>query len=176
MITLSPAKTGLKVTGGSKPLIVYPGSAQNAPDQVVLLSVPEEEPGSHVLSWPGEYNFGDITIRGVAHREGQQVSFTAMIDGFRLGFLSGPLQDWSDAQLESVGDVDVLVMPLGEAKVVQKLVDEFDPRVLVVVPGEEGDPNDPLLKQLGAKPESKVKEVKLKGNLPQEGREVWVLG
>ncbi|MDB4978239.1 MAG: hypothetical protein JWM56_425 [Candidatus Peribacteria bacterium] len=176
MITFSSLTSGIKVTGPDKTFIVYPKSSEGASQSTqVLLSVPEEEPTANTISWPGEYNIGSVSLKGIAHRDGQQVSFVAIMDDVRLCFISSPLQQWSDAQMETAGNIDVLVMPTGDIKLIQKLVDEFDPRILVLVPGEEGDPEDPMFKALGANDASMMKEFKLKGGLPQEGRQVVVL-
>jgi hypothetical protein len=77
--------------------------------------------------------------------------------------------------MEAVGDIDVLVLPTDEVKVAQKLVDEFDPRVLILLPTKDADAYAAIAKVVGVKPEAVVDEYKLKGQLPQEGREVVVL-
>jgi hypothetical protein len=176
MITLSPLASGLKVVGPNSTFVVFPKDTSAATDNtIVLLSIPEEVPSKNVISWPGEYNISNVTLRGIAHKEGQQVSFMAIMDDTKVAFLSTPLVDWSSDQIESAGDIDVLVMPIGDQRTTQKLIDEFDPRVLVLVPGSDGDPQDPTFKALGAKDDSIMSELKLKGSLPQEGRQVVIL-
>ena len=93
----------------------------------------------------------------------------------RCAFLSSPLQEWTDKQLESVGDVDVLALPADDLKLSQKLIDEFDPRVLIILPSKNKDTYDSLAKVVGVKSENIVSEYKLKAQLPAEGREVVVL-
>ena len=168
----------VKCLGGDKPLVVFPGKSTEKSawkDAVVLLSTPEEAPKGSTISWPGEYNLAGISIRGVGHKEGQQVSYVAELDGVRTLFLSTPLEDWTDQQLALVGEVDVLVVPQGDAKLVQKLVDEFDPRMLVIVSDESGKLDPEILKSCGAQGKEHVSEYKLKSSLPAEGREVVVL-
>lgn len=176
MITLTSLGSGsFKVSGTPKPLIVFPKDAEKASGDnvIVLSSTPQEQSKEMVLSWPGEYNVSEISFKGIGHLEGKQVSYTADCDGVRCAFLSSPLQDWTDKQMEFVGDVDVLVLPTNDAKLVQKLVDEFDPRVLVLIPGEDKAAHAAVMKSFGAK--ETVSEYKLKGSMPQEGREVIVL-
>lgn len=166
---------GLRVTGGPLTLSVFPAEKASPKEGILTLSaLPDEEPRKGTVSWPGEYNQGGVSIRGVGHFEGQQVSYTATLDGVHCAFLSSPLQDWSDAQLESVPDIDVLAIPAEEVKLVQKLVDEFDPRVLLLLPSQ-GKVSPEILKAVGAQG-SAVKEYKQKGALPAEGREVVVFG
>jgi hypothetical protein len=141
---------------------------------MTFLSEAEEETTDGVISWPGEYNAAGVSIRGIGHKDGQQVSFVMQADGTRLAFLSSPLQDWTEHQIETVGDIDVLFLPAEDVKLVQKLVDEFDPRVIVVLPGKDKDETDSVFKAIGAKGVAAVDEYKLKG-LPAEGRDVVVL-
>jgi hypothetical protein len=163
--------TGIRLTGGEKPILVFPpDSVKKDADMTILLSLPEEDPVSAIVSWPGEYSIANASIRGIGHTEGRQVSYVVELDGVRTAFLSSPLQDWTDKQLEMVGDIDVLVLPTDEVKLVQKLVDEFDPRALLLIPSQDVQE---VVKTIGAK--ETVSEYKLKGALPAEGREVYVL-
>ncbi|TSC58607.1 MAG: hypothetical protein Greene041619_481 [Candidatus Peregrinibacteria bacterium Greene0416_19] len=167
--------SSIRVTGAGKIVIVFPTEGMKMPDRdfIALLPVPQESPTVHLISWPGEYNEAGISIKGVGHVEGQQVSYVLQAENLTIAFLSRPLQDWSDKQLEMVGDIDVLVIPAFDAKLVQKLVDEFDPRVLVLTVSD-GAESEAVLKQIGAHGE-RVDEYKLKGSLPAEGRETVVL-
>lgn len=172
MLTFSALDSGIRVTDGSASLVVFPRAA-GAKANVTLLSVPEEVPTEGVISWPGEYDTAGVTLRGIAHNDGQQVSFIAVMDGTRVGFLSAPLQEWRQDQMETAGDLDVLVVPMTDAKLAQKLIDEFDPRVLMLVPTGDAEASTALSKSLGAT-SAPVSEHKVKA-LPQEGREVVVL-
>lgn len=176
MLTFSALGNGsLRVAGGAKPLVIFPASKTSASDAIVLFAAPEEQPAEGTISWPGEYNMGGVSVRGVGHKEGQQVSYVAEIDGLRVLFLSSPLQDWTDPQIQAVGDIDVLVLPTGDVKLVQKLVDEFDPRVLIYVPGAEKGDEGAIIKAIGAQNAARTAEYKQKGSMPAEGREVVVL-
>lgn len=142
---------------------------------ITLLSSPEEEVSKGTISWPGEYDMQGVLIRGIGHDEGSRVSFVLTIDNVRIACLSAPLHDWNDHELELLGDVDVFVTPTGDAKLVQKLVDEIDPRILVPLQTGEDASFSEILKSMGAQDVEPVAEYKLKGSLPSEGREVVVL-
>ncbi|MBI3336693.1 hypothetical protein HYZ98_03975 [Candidatus Peregrinibacteria bacterium] len=164
---------GIQCTGGQQPLLVYP-SGSSDPKGVTLLGIPEEQPRAKVFSWPGEYNSAGMTLRGIGHTEGRQVSFVAVINSVRCAFISSPLHEWTDHELELLGDIAVLVVPAEKPKILQKIIDEVDPRVLVLVPaGGKMDPE--VLSVCGAKTVDPVSEYKLKGALPAEGREVVIL-
>ncbi|MSR87314.1 hypothetical protein EXS70_04055 [Candidatus Peribacteria bacterium] len=175
MLTFTALTTSsFRVTGGTTPVTVFPAKASTGgKDGITLLSVPEETDTPGAISWPGEYNVGGISVKGIGHNDGKQVSYVADIDGVRCAFLSSPVLDWTDKQIESVGDIAVLVLPATDGKLVQKLVDEFDPRVLIILPGTEKGALGSVEKVIGVK--ERASEYKLKGALPAEGREVVVL-
>jgi hypothetical protein len=174
MLTFSAlGPSSFRLTGGATPIVAFPETVKASKDAITLASVPEDKQLENVISWPGEYNMGGVSFRGIGHDEGKQVSYIADVDGIRVGFVSSPLKDWSDKQLESVGDIDALVMPAGDAKLAQKLVDEIDPRVLILLPTKDKDALKAVEKVIGVKERSS--EYKIKGSLPQEGREVVVL-
>ena len=164
---------GLRCTGADKPLTAFDPKAAQSGD-IVLLPLPQENPPATTISWPGEYDIAGITIRGIGQAEGKIVSFITVIDGYRCAFLASPLQDWTDPELEQLGDVHVLAMPAENAKLAQKLLEEIDPRVLILCPGSQGGIDNDVLKSCGALGKEFVAEHKVKG-LPAEGREVVIL-
>lgn len=164
---------GIQCSGADRPLTVYPSGSID-PKAVTLLSKPEEEPTAGVFSWPGEYDIAGMTIKGVGHTEGRQVSFVVVMNGVRCAFLSSPLHEWSDHELEFLGDVAVLSVPAEKPKILQKIIDEVDPRMLILLP-VQGKIDADVLNVCGAKNVEPVSEYKLKGALPAEGREVVVL-
>ena len=109
-----------------------------------------------------------------ALREGQQVSYVVDVDGVRCAFLSSPLQDWTDYELELLGDIDVLAISGEKPKVVQKIVEEVDPRMVVITP-IDGKVEGGIVAACGGEGVEPTKEFKLKGSLPPEGRQVVVL-
>lgn len=162
---------GLVCSGGPKSLAIFPRGA--AGTDVSLLAVPEEELREKHISWPGEYDIAGIAIRGIGYSEGQQVSYTVHLPGVRCAFLSSPLREWSEAAVEQLGSIDLLALPGENATMVQKLLDAVDPRILFLLPSKNGIDRD-VLKVCGAEGKEHVKEYRLKGALPTEGREVVV--
>lgn len=174
MITFSlSGSSGFSCRGGSVALDVFP-SGKTTEGCTALLSVPEEEPTKGKISWPGEYDIGGASIRGIGQKEGQQVSYVVDIDGVSCAFLSSPLQDWSDYELELLGDIDVLAISGEKPKVVQKIVEEVDPRMVVITP-IDGKLEGGIVAACGGEGVEPTKEFKLKGSLPPEGRQVVVL-
>lgn len=159
---------------GEKKLVAFPDSADDKSD-ISLLGSPEEEVRPGVVSWPGEYDVGGIAIRGIGHDEGQRVSYVIDDGKVRMAFISTPLHEWADYNLELLGDVDILCIPTDDTKIAQKLIDEVDPRVLIPLPTKDEKTFVELLKTVGAQDKEIEKEYKLKGGLPAEGREVVIL-
>lgn len=156
------------------PVVSFPEKPQSG--AINLLPSPQENPNRELISWPGEYDVAGVTIRGVGQVEGQKISYAVEIDHIRIAFPNAPLEVWDDIDLERLGDIHVLVLPADDVKLCQKLIDDIDPRVLIVVPGSDGTLHQDVLKAAGALDKEHVSEYKLKGSLPQEGREVVVFG
>ena len=149
--------------------------ADKAKGDVVLLASPEDAPTHDRISWPGEYDIGGISIRGIGHDEGERVSYVIDNDGVRCAFISSPVHQWTDYEYELLGNIDVLCIPADDAEMVQKIVDEVDPRVLIPLPTKDEKMFAEVLKVNGAQAKGAEDEFKVKGSLPQEGREVVVL-
>lgn len=170
--TSSDGRSLLVETGSKQKLAFFP--AKPLSNALNLLSKPEEEPSKDTISWPGEYDVGGISIRGIGQQEGGHVSFVCEAEGVRFAVLPAPLQDWTDHEFEVLGDVAVLAIQGNDPRVVQKIVEEVDPRVIIPLSSEKSTTND-VLKVIGAMGTAAVPEWKLKGALPAEGRQVIVL-
>jgi hypothetical protein len=164
----------LKCTGGPRAFVVFPKKPEAG--MLSLFPSPEENPAKEFISWPGEYDIGGVTIKGIGQAEGQKVSYVVEADGIRIAFPASPLEDWANEDIEKLGDVHVLVLPAEDPKKCQTLLDEIDPRVLFIVPAEDGTLHPDVLKACGAIGKEQVKEYKLKGAFGAEGREVVVFG
>lgn len=140
-----------------------------------LLSAPEDDVNKGVISWPGEYDVDGLAIRGIGHDEGQRVSYVIDDGKVRMAFIATPLHEWTDNELELLGDIDVLCIPADDPKLAQKLIDTVDPRVLIPLPTNDDATFNDVLKAIGAKADDEEKEYKLKGSLPAEGRDVVIL-
>ena len=155
-------------------VVSFPDAADEKA-KISLLGSPEEEVHPGVISWPGEYDIAGGAIRGIGHDEGKRVSYVADNGKVRIAFLSTPLHDWEDHDLELLGDVDVLCMPGDDSKLAQKIIDEVDPRVLIPLPTKDEKTFKELLKVVGAEGKEIEPEFKIKGGLPAEGRQVVIL-
>ncbi len=159
-------------TGSKVKLVFFPEKAVSG--AITLLPKPEEVPAEGTISWPGEYDMGGVSIRGIGQNEGGHVSFVCEAEGVRIAVLSAPLHDWTDNDFALLGDVAVLAIQGDDSKLAQKIIEEVDPRVIIPLASEKSTAND-VLKIIGAVGTAAVSEWKLKGGLPAEGRQVIVL-
>lgn len=165
----------------------YKNVVQLATDKQFSLSTGEDEVA---FEGPGEYEVGPFSIRGVAakrHTDGDTDEMNSTIyhidiGEVRIGVIGNVHFELSEDQLESIGVVDILVIPVGgggytiDALNAANIVRQVEPRI--VIPVHYADPAIPypvsqepvelFTKELGAPVEvlSKLK-VKALANLPQ---------
>lgn len=142
----------------------------------------------------GEYEIKNIAIEGVQvphdDKDGKE---RGMVTAYRfdmddisiahLADLGGPL---NSKQLETLGNVDVLLIPVGgkftlDAKKAVEVVSQIEPRIVIpmhyAVPGliYDLDSVDKFIKELGVKPRMEEKLKVTKRDLPQEDMELVIL-
>lgn len=144
----------------------------------------KEEP-KIVIEGPGEYEVSNISIRGVAMKshydpEARSTSYRLDIAGFRvavLGHIAGVL---SDSQLEELGVVDLVTLPVGgggytlDAHEAAAVIRQIDPKIVIPTHYEDKNlkyevPQDNLegfLKELGATQHDTVEKLKMKAGSP----------
>jgi L-ascorbate metabolism protein UlaG (beta-lactamase superfamily) len=143
-----------------------------------------------IIDSPGEYEVGDFTIRGIAatrhidtpDQEKLSTVYRVECGDIRMAIVGNIDPKLSDEQLESVGVVDVLVLPVGgggytlDATSAAAMVRNIDPKVVVPVHYADSglryevpqDTLDVFTKELGA-PVEQVSKLKVKSSasLPQ---------
>lgn len=149
-----------------------------------------------VISAPGEYEVEGIFIFGLAGSHGgkkgeereKNIIFSISFDNLRLVHLGDLGEALTDAQIDELGKVDILFMPVGgaytlDAKAAAELVGRIEPRIVIpmryLVPGVNerlGLENtvEDFLKELGVETEPVETLNVLREKLPDE-REVVVL-
>ena len=154
------------------------------PDDVALYTgaAPEQTPARLMITGPGEYEVSDISIMGVAARAhideaGSAATMFKLIAGDQSVLFTGHIYpELSEAQMEAIGRVDVMVVPVGgngytiDPVGALKLIKEVEPKL--VIPTHYADkslkfpmPQQDLanaLKELGMEPKETVTKLKLK--------------
>jgi L-ascorbate metabolism protein UlaG (beta-lactamase superfamily) len=92
--------------------------------------------GGRAFARPGEYDVRDVAIVGVQSRAGAEMNtiFTAHVEGMalcHLGALSEPL---TAHQIDAIGRVDVLFLPLDGGPDAVELINALEPKVVVPLP------------------------------------------
>jgi L-ascorbate metabolism protein UlaG (beta-lactamase superfamily) len=113
--------------------------------------VPDHE-ARFKIDMPGEYETAGIIVHGVAARshmdeEGKNAAtiYTLEADGTRVAILGHIYPELSEAQLEEIGRVDIVVVPVGnsgytlDAIGALKIIKQIEPKV--VVPTHFADKN-----------------------------------
>jgi len=160
-------------------------------DVVAITSA--EVAGAHegarmVLSTPGEFEVAGSLIVGVPTRlhvdetGDHGTSYVIAMDGIRVGFLGNIAPELSGDQLEQLGEIDVLILPVGghgltlDAESAAALVGQFEPGYVIPVHYDDGastyampqDPLDNFLAQVGMHPEPVAKLKVTDRDLPSE--------
>lgn len=154
-----------------------------------------------IVDWPGEYEARGIIVQGIAAYDrprekeegkkdaaGKVIVYTMQVDGFKICHLSNLGHKLTPEMLEQIGDVDILLIPVGgteclDAKKAHEVIEQLDPRI--VIPMYYKTPGialslaeiDGFLKEVGLHAPQKEKTLKFQtpANLPQEQTEYRVL-
>lgn len=145
-----------------------------------------------ILSGPGEYEVKNVFVTGLTtyHKNGsaehpeRNIAYFFDFDGFIVGHLGDLGQVPSQTQVEEVGDIDVLFVPVGggdvlEASRAAEVIGLLEPRILIPMhyqhPGLEPslaaklDPVEKFLKELGITDPERLESLKItKSALPEE--------
>lgn len=152
-----------------------------------VVSPPKTEP-KILISQPGEYEVSDVSIQGIAARshmdeEGKfsATAFNIISEDMHVAVLGHIYPELSDSQLEAMGTIDVLVVPVGgngytlDSLGALKLIKEIEPKIVIPTHFDTKGityevPQQPLeeaLKGLAMESVEPVAKLKLKpGDLP----------
>lgn len=126
-----------------------------------------------IIDGPGEYEVKGAMITGIPARRhtdetGEAVAiYRVNADGYNVALLGNIAPKLSSAQLEILGQVDVLVVPVGghgltlDALAASEIVSQVEPKFVVPTHYDDGkttyampqDKIDTFLKEMGASPE-----------------------
>jgi L-ascorbate metabolism protein UlaG (beta-lactamase superfamily) len=162
----------MKVVTLSRPSMVY----KTAPAE------------AKIFNWPGEYETGGNHFVGIAsfhdvkesEKQEENTLFRMEIGGLRLCHLGALGTKLTPEQLESVGDVDILFIPIGldgtiDAKKAKEVIEQVEPRVMIPMMFNE-EKLTAFLKEMGAVTAERLDQFTVKrSELPEEMSKVVVL-
>lgn len=149
-----------------------------------------------IVDQPGEYEVADISIQGVAARAhidepGQKnaVFYKIIIDDTRIAVLGNIYPELSNSQLETLGAVDILFVPVGgngysiDGVGALKLIKDIEPKI--VIPTHFDDPAvqypvpqqslEVALKEISMESQQTMPKLKLKAGDIADGMQLIVL-
>lgn len=186
-------KGGIKLTGKAISVLCDPFEASpkvlGSADVVVWSQIDDIIPSAGmVIDTPGEYEVKGALIQGIPTRlhideaGNRGTLYTITIDGVDVVYTGNIAPGLSDAQLEAIGEVDVLVVPVGghgltlDATGAASIVSQVEPKY--VIPTHYGDDGakypveqeklEAFLKEMGSNPEPISKLKVSSADLPQE--------
>lgn len=139
--------------------------------------------GSFVVAQPGEYEIGDVSITGVAaqaHVDGPDTKSATMYrivaDDVRLAVVGHIDAKLSEAQLEDLGTIDVLLVPVGghgftlDSVGARQVIKAIEPKLIIPSYYDDAKLTLPVpavkledaLKELAIEPKERVAKLKLK--------------
>lgn len=186
-ISLTTKKATIVVDGAIKQVglkdVVKKGSIQLATQTGFA---PDSDAAAITIDMPGEYEVQGISIRGVAAKRmidydgsKQAVMYQIRIQDLVIAVLGHVAQPLDEDQLESLGIVDIVVVPVGgggytlDGHQVATAVRQIDPKIIIPVHYADPaikyevsqEPIEPFIKELGLEVEV-LDKLKLKG-LPE---------
>ncbi len=170
--------------------IVHLGAKSQVTDKDIQL-VTDERMGNissvakFVVSGPGEYEVSDVSVMGIAARAhvddekaGKMATiYRVIIDDVRIAVIGHIHPDLSEEQLEELGTIDVLTIPVGgngytlDGIGAQKIVRKIEPKIVIPTHYSDASLNfevpqtdlETALKTLAMEPAETVDVLKLKG-------------
>ncbi len=115
-------------------------------DSVALVTSKDIEvksSGRFRVDCPGEYEISEISIKGIAHRSHldeagkRTTSFVIRISGIVILVLGHVHPDMTDEQLEELGMIDILIIPVGGSGYTLdpvgavKIANKIDPKIVI---------------------------------------------
>ncbi len=148
-----------------------------------------------VLNWPGEYETKGVHFKGIhsfhnAKDDKEQLEntiFKINIKGIRICHLGAQGTKLTPEQLEKVGDVDILFVPVGkvgnlDAKKAKEVIEQIEPRIVIPMAyNTDGsnrglDPVETFLSAMGADGVEPLETFVVKrSELPEDNSKVVVL-
>jgi L-ascorbate metabolism protein UlaG (beta-lactamase superfamily) len=136
-----------------------------------------------IIDQPGEYEVSDVSVQGIAARghmdeEKQKTAtiYKLVMDDVRIAVVGHVYPDLSSSQLESLGTIDILVIPVGgngytlDPIGALKLIKEIEPKLVIPTHYDDKSLNyevpqqslEDALKGLSMEPRETVAKLKVK--------------
>ena len=152
-------------------------------EEIILLEngSKSEGGGFFTINEPGEYDIKDIYIKAIPSFDGDSLKIIYRIEaeGIKTCHIGNfSKKELSVKELEAMGDIDVLIIPIGGSGLAiqdaKKIISQVEPRIIIPAWGEKAE-LEQFLKLTGAKNIEPQRKIKIeKKNLPKEETQVSV--
>ncbi len=179
-------------------LAVLGGKSVASPKDIVLATgdMPLPAESHFTINQPGEYEVSDVSIQGIAARSHMDedgkfstTMYRIIVDGLRIVVTGHIHPNLTDVQLEALGTVDILFVPVGgngytlDGIGAQKIIKEIEPRVVIPTHYDSAGlkfevpqtPLDDAVKALGMEVAGTIDSVKMKSFELGEGTRLVVV-
>lgn len=146
-----------------------------------------------LIDGPGEYEVSGVSITGISiprfkdAAERKVTAYRLEVGGTRVAMLGHVTDSLDETQLEAIGLVDILIIPVGgnsytlDAHAAAKVVNQIDPRIVIPIHYSdkavkydvEQDDLANFLKELGAQEHETVDKLKIKNGVIPSIRTVY---
>ena len=181
--------TGLKLPSLSSDVVVVSHNHPNHNNVKAINGEPK------IFNWPGEYETQNIYFKGIHSfhnpkddpEQNENTIFTITFKNIHICHLGDQGTKLTPEQLEKVGEVDILFVPIGSkdtinAKKAKEVVEQIEPRIVIpMVYHTEGstiglDTLEPFLAEMGAKNIEPIDCFTVKrSELPEDNSKVVIL-
>lgn len=127
------AELGLKSISGKDDISIYTST-----------KLPQAKGTRFIIDSPGEYELSDASISGIANRshleeekDQSATMFRIILDDVRIAVVGHIYPELTDDQLESLGTIDILLIPVGgngytlDGVGAQKIIKKIEPKVVI---------------------------------------------
>jgi len=125
----SPKKVGLKRPPLRADIFILNGKEE-------IAEFRKDGGNGFVIDSPGEYEIKGIFIYGIKTAQGANI-FSIHSEGIKIGYLGEIISPLQPEEIESLGDLDVLILPVGNKKMVLspekavELVEAIEPAIII---------------------------------------------
>jgi L-ascorbate metabolism protein UlaG (beta-lactamase superfamily) len=130
--------TGLRFPRTQKAsMVIVSHEGEYAGNTAALL--PEGEKSVFVVDHPGEYEVKGMAVQSILAKRKDSTRhniFKIIIEDIKIGFLGALDRELTEKEVEALGDIDVLILPIGgksvmDSKIASSIVGQIEPRLVI---------------------------------------------
>lgn len=159
----SPAKSGFKNPRINCDAIVFSSLPEDFKKELKKIS---DE--TFVVSTPGEIGIKNVFIYGLPHFEGKdlKIIYKIVAENLKICFLGEITSQLTTEEIEKMGEVDILILPVSSKifsdKKVKETINNIEPKIVIPCCWRKKEDLADLIKEIGSKNIEEVERLKIK--------------